>query len=595
MHWADVLDYAAARPDGGPRSFPLAAEGRFLRDFAYDPPTKAYEQLLSRQIAVLDPSQSSQTSDHSAGWLIPDEASPCKPILIAPSLLSALSLIRRILPSDTLPDDAWQSLVAAAQHLAADPDDLDEDPSSVPPSAQKPPKKRKLSQPSTSPVAKRVRLSGRASRRFSSPQTALSVSHAQPPAPSPLQLPAPPEPPSAVENSPSASPGQPDLVVKVTNNNRRADRDRRRKQTDREQHAKEVQLGLVRPPSNASKAETHAYEAITRGDEPDVAWILKQKIAKEEDKGEKRLDPAEDLMTTAASPYVTATSMLKHARSLGNTTVQRHASAFLSAWRSRGSPFPVSGKPAALSAGDADAMPATQVVARAPVSGASAVDEALLATDRLVDHYQYRVAAVHIEYRWAMASYGRAYADKIAELEAQGVPRKECNGRAIDTLIQMRTPGGKLDKSARGALRLRLSRATRWYHAARTLGWGFLCLMPSEIAPKWVEQTLRVGEWALWLEVVKKVNPDTYKASQVLDAWLGADGIAGKPISGKETLFVEADVPMPSTQVEEVADSEEEGEVGDDEDGDESDGETEPAPARSLRQLSLVDMFKPRE
>ncbi|KAL5401082.1 hypothetical protein PMIN03_011836 [Paraphaeosphaeria minitans] len=214
-------------------------------------------------------------------------------------------------------------------------------------------------------------------------------------------------------------------------------------------------------------------------------------------------------------------------------------------------------------------MPATQAVSRAPISCASAVDEALLATDRLVDHYQYRVAAVHIEYRWAMASYGRAYADKIAELEAQGVPRKEGNGKAIDTLIQMRTPGGKLDKSARGALRLRLSRATR-----------------CEIAPKWVEQTLRVGEWALWLEVVKKVNPDTYKARQVLDAWLGADGIAGKPISGKETLFVEADVPIPSTQVDEVADSEEESEDGEDEDAS--------APARSLRQLSLVDMFKPR-
>ncbi|KAL5371461.1 hypothetical protein DPSP01_014257 [Paraphaeosphaeria sporulosa] len=398
-------------------------------------------------------------------------ASPYKPILIAPLLLSALSLIRRILPSNTLPNDAWQSLIAAAQHLAVDLDDLDKDPSSVPPSAQKPPKK--------------------------------------------------------LENSPSASPGQPNLVVKVTNNNHHADRDRRYKQTDREQHAKEVQLGLVHPPSNASKAETHAYEAITRGDKPDVAWILKQKIAKEEDKGEKRLDPTEDLMTTAASPYVTATSMLKHAQSLSNT--------------------------------------------------------------------MYRVAAVHIEYRWVMASYGRAYADKITKLEAQGVPRKECNGRAINTLIQMRTPGGKLDKSTQGALRLRLSRATRWYHAARTLSWGFLCLMPSEIAPKWVEQTLRVGEWALWLEVVKKVNPDTYKASQVLDAWLGADGIAGKPISGKETLFVKADVPMPSTQVEEVADSEEEGEVGDDKDGDESDGKTKPAPARSLRQLSLVDMFKPRE
>lgn len=593
----DILDYAAAQPDGGPRSFPLAAEGRFLRDFAYDPPNKAYEQLLSRQIALLDPLRSSQTSHHSAGFVIPDDGSSCKPVLIAPSLLSAISLIRRVLPSDTLSDGAWQGLVAAAQHLAADPDHLDkgaEDPSSVPPSAQKPSSKRKLLPwlSAASQPAKRIRshpASRTASPDLSSPSSQGSpcVSGAQPPAPSPLPLSEPRDEPAEPQESPN-------YVVTITSNNRRAERDRQRRQTVRQQHKKVAELGLIRPPSNASKAETDAYNAIARGDEPDVAWILKQTIVKEEHKG-KSLDPAEDLMTTAASPYVTATGMLKHARSLGNTTVRRHAAAFLSAWRSRGSPFPISGQLAASSADDADAFRATQAISRPPVSCASAVDEALLATDRLVDHYQYRVAAVHIEYRWAMASYGRAYADKIAELEAQGVPRKECNGKAIDTLVQMRTPGGKPDKSVRGALRLRLSRATRWYHAARTLGWGFLCLMPSEIAPKWVEQTLRVGEWALWLEVVKKVNPDTYKASQVLDAWLGADGIAGKPISGKETLFVEADVPMPSTQVEEVADSEEEGEVGDDEEGDESDGETEPAPARSLRQLSLVDMFKPRE
>ncbi|KAL5411282.1 hypothetical protein PMIN04_010295 [Paraphaeosphaeria minitans] len=165
----------------------------------------------------------------------------------------------------------------------------------------------------------------------------------------------------------------------------------------------------------------------------------------------------------------------------------------------------------------------------------------------------------------------------MAELQAQGVPRKECNGKAIDTLIQISTPG-----------------ATRWYHVARTLGWGFLCVIPSDIASQLVEQTLRGWEWALYLEVVKKVHPNTHKSSQILSAWSAADGIVGKPISGKETLFAKADVPLLSTQVEEVAYSEEVCEKGI-EDSEDGGDDVEPAPARSLRQLSLIDMFKPRE
>ncbi|KAL5401081.1 hypothetical protein PMIN03_011835 [Paraphaeosphaeria minitans] len=215
MHCAAVLDYAAARPDGGPRSFPLAAEGRFLRDFAYDPPTKAYEQLLSRQIAVLDPSQSSRTSCHSAGWLIPDEASPRKPVQIAPSLLSAISLIRQMLPPSTLPDGAWKRLVAAAQHLTADPDHLDaevedEDPSSVPPSTQKPSSKRKLLPWLSAASQPAKRACARAPSRPASPDLSLPssqgsacVSGAQPPAPSPVQLSEPRDAPPKPRSRPN--------------------------------------------------------------------------------------------------------------------------------------------------------------------------------------------------------------------------------------------------------------------------------------------------------------------------------------------------------------------------------------------------------
>jgi hypothetical protein len=73
-----------------------------------------------------------------------------------------------------------------------------------------------------------------------------------------------------------------------------------------------------------------------------------------------------------------------------------------------------------------------------------------------------------------------------------------------------------------------------------------------------------------------------------------SEGIAGEPIDSKETLFIEADVPALGTQVEEVLDSEEDGEDGIEysEDGED---DVEPAPARSLRQLSLLNMFRPRE
>ncbi|KAL5443131.1 hypothetical protein PMIN07_010669, partial [Paraphaeosphaeria minitans] len=159
----------------------------------------------------------------------------------------------------------------------------------------------------------------------------------------------------------------------------------------RQQRRKVVKLGLLRPPPNASQAEVDAYNGIALENEPNVTWILKQNIRKEDDKGERR-----DLITTAASPYVTATRMLNHVRSLGNKTTQQHAAAFLSAWRSCGSPFPISSQLGALLVGEAGTVQATQAVSHAP---RSAVDETFTATHYLVEHYKCRVAAVHIKYR----------------------------------------------------------------------------------------------------------------------------------------------------------------------------------------------------
>lgn len=299
-------------------------------------------------------------------------------------------------------------------------------------------------------------------------------------------------------------------------------------------------------------------------------------------------------MTAAASPYATATSMLEKARALGSPTAQRHAAAFLSAWRSRGSPFPVAGQVAsqmALSVDGANALPATQLVPWKATRPASAVDSAFCSAYQLVEHYENRLAAVHIEYRWAMAFLGRTYADKVASLEDTNV-RGNQRSSAIAALLQAVTPDGcKPTEAVRRAFKIRLNRAARWYHAASTLDWGCLCLMSDDISHKWVEQTLRVGEWKLWLEVVKRVNPDAHKASQGLGLWLGTEGIAGGPIDGKQVLYIEADAPVLPTQVEEVVDSEEDSDNG----IEDSEDDVEPAPARSLRQRSLVDMFKPRE
>lgn len=324
-----------------------------------------------------------------------------------------------------------------------------------------------------------------------------------------------------------------------------------------------------------------------------MAWVLKQN-ARDEEEGQ-RGEEVEDLMTTAARPYATATCMLQHARALGNAAAHRHAAVFLSTWSSRGSPFPIAGQ---LSAGDANALPATQAVSCAPVSAASALDEASCSAYRLVEHCEHcerRLAAVHIEYRWAMTFLGCAYADKVTTLEAEDVPGMQRNSKAITALIRAVTLAGcKPSKSERNAFKLCLNRATRWYQGAGILDWGFLCLIPDTISHKWMEQTRRVGEWKLWLEVVKKINLDTYKASRMLSAWLGAERIVGEPIDSKETLFIEAGVPAMASHVDEADDSEADGEevIQDSGGREDSEDDIESAPARSLRQLSLVDMFE---
>ena len=146
----------------------------------------------------------------------------------------------------------------------------------------------------------------------------------------------------------------------------------------------------------------------------------------------------------------------------------------------------------------------------------------------------------------------------------------------------------------RRTFKKRLQRATRWYNAADRLGWGSLCLMPhDQITNTWVEQTLRVREWHIWLDLVKRANPDVYTASKALDSWLGSESIAGGSIEGKETLRIEAELPTTiyDIDLDEVQDSDE------DEDFTPtlSQGVVQSTePARLLHQLTLPELFKPQ-
>jgi hypothetical protein len=52
--------------------------------------------------------------------------------------------------------------------------------------------------------------------------------------------------------------------------------------------------------------------------------------------------------------------------------------------------------------------------------------------------------------------------------------------------------------------------------------------MPSDnISNMWVEKKLTSVEWKVWLDLVRRIQPDAYTASRKLDAWLGVEGIEG--------------------------------------------------------------------
>lgn len=115
--------------------------------------------------------------------------------------------------------------------------------------------------------------------------------------------------------------------------------------------------------------------------------------------------------------------------------------------------------------------------------------------------------------------------------------------------------------------------------------------MPHDHIPNsWIESTARNGELDVWAQLVKKENPDVHTASRALEVWLGPEGIAGGSISKKQTLSIEAEAPATIYEVEGIQDSE------GDEDLEPSQSQavpTAPLPDRLLRQLTLLELFRP--
>lgn len=556
MGWSTTLCEAAEQFDGGARSFPFASELSIVDKYGYDPPNEDYAKLFSCQATVRSSKRSSHHRPHSAGWLVPTEDidSVCKPVFVAHSLLSAIWLLHESLPEGALSDEAWNCLVCAAQSLA-------EGTGEAPPSAQK---------PSASSADRRKRPTP--SLCVLSPKRARTE-----PAETPLSS------PQQSEHGEQFA----QRTTSITNNNRRAEQARTRKLDDARRKNR-LSLGLREPGSEASSAERAAYASISRQDEALVAWIIKQPVAEHA-----------DFYSTAQAPYAKACELLEKARALGNPSSRHHAAQFLQTWRERGSPFgggvAVRHDVLGYSQRGRDVPPVQSTYPR------TTDGEFCLAWDRC-RRYAGVLAAVNIEYRWAEALLGKAYADKILQIQegdqaSSSSRSRSRNGKgqvrteAIAALLALVNPHPT--PKDREAFRKRLTVATRWYRVAEGLGWGTLMLMPHDkIASSWIESTVRAWGLDAWIELVKKIRPDVCAASKALENWLGPEGIAGCPIGEKEMLGIEADAPTASCAIEEILDSE------DDDNSVVELSQAHASPVSSiadapLRQMTLLELFHP--
>lgn len=566
MHWESLLNDAAQRFDGGSCSFPLATKVPL-----YDPPNEEYERLF------FDQARSSQASNRcSAGWILPDDRSVCNPVFVANSLLAAIWLVRATLPNNTLPDNTWACLAYAANKLS-------QHQSSPPPSAQEsshlPLPGREALVPPTSGQRRRLSPnlpSSAGSKRAGAPQSPDLPKRTRTTEPaSQVELSSPVESPQASKASAIQDPIQPEqMITTVTNHNRRADQAR----TKKLEALRRSRLGLVPPANGAPLPERNAYTSISREQEASIAWIIKQRISSNE-----------VFYQATKMPYHTALDFLGKAHALGSINARFYARQFLQAWRVRGTLF--------YSREDVHNSLDSQL----PTIQSPDVDFRI-AWERC-RRYEGVLAVVQIKYRWAEAILGRAYANKIAQIQQSDFVsssdttrnrygKGKVRSEAISVLLQLVNP--RATSKEKGAFRKRLARATRWYQIANSLGWGILTLMPYENFPNtWLERNIHAWGVSLWIELVKKECPDVCAAAKALENWLGPEGIAGGYISSKETLYLESDIPTNS--IVEIEDSEDE---SSDESCTPTQLQTTPLASvsiKGIRQMSLLELFKPLE
>lgn len=537
--WVWTLDEAAIRDDGGAAGLAAAVDAQQAQQYAYVPPTVAYERALWEATRAAE-SSSSAAPVHvaaSAGWILP-RAADTPPVFIAHTMLAAVWLLRQSLPDGAVTPSAWAQLAQAASATALSPS------------------------PKAGPT-KRTRASSTAA--------AASASHDDDDVSSSVEQGAPL--PHQHRRSRSNTPP---TVTTVTNHNRRIERQREAKRLKTAQTRRNT-LGLTEPGPSAPAAEHAAHRSISPADEPTVAWIIKQPAG------------PHDFFSTSRLPYATANTMLQRARAIGNRTAKVHAAYFVQNWRRSGSPL---------------LLQSDSPMLQPPASTPALVHHTFRRTWDAITFTEAVTATAGVVYRWAMALLGRMYQHKIDQLKAAAsATSHDARDRKVRTQAKKEIWDAEAPPCTWAAYNARLKRARRWYEAAETLGWGVLVLIPSDtITPYWVEQTLRAGEWNIWLQLVQRVNPAAVAASHDFDAWLGPPGIEHGSLEGASTLTIEAGLPY---RITEVPDSEGESDAAtldgsseDEHDGDGEDGHSEHSTTRDSPLASALDLrqlFQPHD
>jgi hypothetical protein len=284
---------------------------------------------------------------------------------------------------------------------------------------------------------------------------------------------------------------------------------------------------------------------------------------------------------------------------MGNASSLVHAAQFLQAWRKRGALFRAESK--AIMASQDGSGTQSQVYSRHRVNAA---ENAFRSAWEKCNQSESEMATAHIKYRWVFALLGQAYNTKIEQIREKDKLRVITSARGRNGKGQVRAEAAddllallytNPTQQDRRLFKNRVTRGMRWYKMGQALGWGSFCLVPHDvISNTWLEHTLRVPELDVWLELVRKVNPDVVKAAHILDSWLGPDGIAGGAISEKTPLGIEAEPVMAIHEIEEILDSEDSGD--DSVDVEASQFEASPKTstrAPRLRQSNLLELFHP--